>query len=112
MLHACNLQPVRLLPVVQQLHLACRGAIDISVFQGCCAVLQARAQQLSLLLSVMDDTQKLFEMDAGILELVKAPALVLPELEGPSCAASPQRDDTSPPSASRGASPMQQDDID
>ena len=75
-------------------------------------MLQARAQQLSLLLSVMDDTQKFFEMDAGILELARAPALAPPELEGPSCAASPQRDDTSQPSASRGASPMQQDDID
>lgn len=75
-------------------------------------MLQARAQQLCLLLAIMDDTQKLFEMDADILELAKAPAPVPPELEGPSCGASPQRDDTSQPSASRGASPMQQDDID
>eukprot|EP00891_Asterochloris_glomerata_P002616 jgi/Astpho2/2616/fgenesh1_pg.00049_%23_2_t len=73
---------------------------------------EARAQQLCLLLAIMDDTQKLFEMDADILELAKAPAPVPPELEGPSCGASPQRDDTSQPSASRGASPMQQDDID
>ena len=97
---ACTLQLVCLLPVQER---------SIIIWGS---VLQARAQQLSLLLSVMDDTQKLFEMDAGILELAKAPALVPPELEGPSCRASPQRDDTSQPSASREASPMQQDDID
>ena len=91
------------------LSLALCGATDADLGVS---VLQARAQQLSLLLSVMDDTQKLFEMDAGILELARAPALALPEMEGPSCGASPQRDDTSQPSASRGASPMQQDDID
>ena len=107
MCRACTLHLVRLLPVVEEL----TSAILTSVVLGG-SVLQARAQQLSLLLSVLDDTQKLFEMDVGILELTKTPGLEPPELEGPSCAGSPQRDDTSQPSTSRGASPMQQDDID